>query len=171
MAERWALRLRRHADPCRPYSTGEYPLSLEALDLESEHPQAFARQRAFSRVWRSGRRLFLSRGLSGIYRIFLRHKLATYTSCFRVYRRSVAQRFRPEFGDFRGIVELLARMDMAGEGVKEFPTTLQSRIFGFSKMKTIKTIRDHVRLLARMGRYRREAQTQTAATQNGEARS
>ncbi|MFO7782000.1 MAG: glycosyltransferase family 2 protein, partial [Spirochaetia bacterium] len=104
-----------------------------------------------------GWRLFLSRGLSGIYRIFLRHKLATYTSCFRVYRRSVAQRFRPEFGDFRGIVELLARMDMAGEGIREYPTTLQSRIFGFSKMKTLNTIRDHLRLLARMGRYRAEA--------------
>jgi glycosyltransferase involved in cell wall biosynthesis len=105
-----------------------------------------------------GWRLFLSRGLSGIYRIFLRNKLATYTSCFRVYRRSAARRFKPQFGDFRGIVELLTLMDMAGEGIKEFPTTLQSRIFGYSKMKTIKTIRDHLRLLARMGYYRKLAQ-------------
>jgi polysaccharide deacetylase family protein (PEP-CTERM system associated) len=101
-------------------------------------------------------RLFLSRGLSGIYRLFLRHKLATYTSCFRVYRKSVVQKYLPEYGDFRGIVELLARMDIGGEGIKEYPTTLQSRIFGFSKMKTLKTIRDHLRLLVRIRRYRKQ---------------
>ncbi len=104
-----------------------------------------------------GWRLFLSRGLSGIYRLFLRHKLATYTSCFRVYRRSAMQRFKPQFGDFRGIVELLTLLDMGGEGIKEYPTTLQSRIFGYSKMKTLKTIKDHLRLLSRMGRYRAQA--------------
>ncbi len=101
-------------------------------------------------------RLFLSRGLSGIYRVFLTQKLATYTSCFRVYRRSVCMRFLVEHTDFRGIVELLAKLDMAGEQIVEYPTTLQSRVFGHSKMKTLKTIRDHLRLLVRMPVYRRE---------------
>lgn len=105
-----------------------------------------------------GWRLFLSRGLSGIYRIFLNHKLATYTSCFRVYRRSVVQHWKPEHGDFRGIVELLARLDMAGQRIKEYPTTLQSRLFGFSKMKTLKTIQAHLRLLGRMVGYHKEHQ-------------
>jgi hypothetical protein len=103
-----------------------------------------------------GWRLFLSRGLSGIYKLFLTQKLATYTSCFRVYRREVVQEWKPEHGDFRGIVELLARLDMAGHDVKEYPTTLQSRIFGFSKMRTLKTIRDHLRLLWRMPKYRKQ---------------
>ena len=35
-----------------------------------------------------GWRLFLSRGASFLYRRVLRSKLDTYTSCFRVYRRS-----------------------------------------------------------------------------------
>ena len=35
-----------------------------------------------------GWRLFLSRGASWLYRRTLRQKLATYTSCFRVYRKS-----------------------------------------------------------------------------------
>ncbi len=100
-------------------------------------------------------RLVLSRGLSGIYRCILNHKLSTYTSCFRVYRKNTVLRYTPEYGDFRGIVELLARMDIAGEKIKEFPTTLQSRIFGFSKMKTLKTIRDHIRLLFRIQKYKR----------------
>ena len=102
-------------------------------------------------------RLFLSRGLSRIYHRLMTHKFATYTSCFRVYRRSAVLRFRPQYTDFRGIVELLALMDIAGENIKEFPTTLQSRIFGISKMRTIRTIRDHVGLLAQIARRKRQA--------------
>jgi glycosyltransferase involved in cell wall biosynthesis len=113
-----------------------------------------------------GWRLFLSRGLSGIYRFILNHKLATYTSCFRVYKRSVALKYTPEYGDFRGIVELLAKMDIAGEQIKEYPTTLQSRIFGFSKMKTLKTIRDHIRLLNRMSKYKRKYQKELKTLQD-----
>ena len=98
----------------------------------------------------------MSKGLSGIYKVFLKNKLATYTSCFRVYRKSIVQIWKPEHGDFRGIVELLARLDMAGYKIQEYPTTLQSRIFGFSKMKTFSTIRDHICLLGRMRRYKNE---------------
>ena len=116
-----------------------------------------------------GWRLFLSRGLSGIYRLFLSHKLATYTSCFRVYRRSVVQKYKPHNGDFRGIVELIARLDMAGEAIKEYPTILQSRIFGFSKMKTMKTIRDHIRLLFKMRKYKKNAKLTRDSKKNEDA--
>lgn len=99
-------------------------------------------------------RLFLSKSLSGIYRLVLSHTLATYTSCFRVYRRSSVIGISTQYGDFRGIVELLARLDIAGGSIKEFPTTLQSRIFGYSKMKTISTIAGHLKLLMRVSRLR-----------------
>ncbi len=101
-------------------------------------------------------RLFLSRGLSAIYRLILRNKLATYTSCFRVARRDAVLREQQEYGDFRGIVEMLARMDLHGARIKEFPTTLQSRVFGYSKMKTIKTIWGHLGLLGRLLVYRKD---------------
>ncbi len=93
-------------------------------------------------------RLFLSRGLSGIYSLILRNRLSTYTSCFRVARRSAVVNQRQTYGDFRGIVEVLARMDMQGAVIREYPTTLQCRVFGSSKMKIVRTILGHVGLLA-----------------------
>lgn len=95
-----------------------------------------------------GWRLFLSKSLSTIYHAILRHKFSTYTSCFRVYRRESVSRIELRYGDFRGIIELLARIDMAGGNLREFPATLQSRIFGVSKMRTLKTILGHLKLLA-----------------------
>lgn len=94
-----------------------------------------------------GWRLFLSKSLSRIYHKVLRHKLWTYTSCFRVYRRSGINVDHVQHGDFRGVVEILARLDLAGGTIREYPTTLQSRIFGYSKMKTAKTIAGHLKLL------------------------
>lgn len=101
-----------------------------------------------------GWRLMLSKTLSRMYHLLLRHKFWTYTSCFRVYRRDRVAPIQVDLGDFRGIVELLAKLDMTGGTIKEHPATLQSRIFGYSKMKTIKTIWGHLRLLWRLMRER-----------------
>ena len=105
-------------------------------------------------------RLFLSRGLSSMYKLILSHKLATYTACFRVYRKSRIIESLNSWGDFRGIVELLVRLDFAGQRIKEYPTTLHSRIFGFSKMKTLNTILKHLSLLRTIGSIKREIQHQ-----------
>lgn len=107
------------------------------------HPQGFV-------LAVPGWRLFLSKSLSRLYHLLLRHKLFTYTSCFRAYRKSSVKNINLRYGDFRGIVELLARLDIAGKTIKEYPTTLQSRIFGYSKMKTFKTILGHLGLLLRI---------------------
>jgi glycosyltransferase involved in cell wall biosynthesis len=93
-------------------------------------------------------RLFLSKSLSRLYHRILHHKLWTYTSCFRVYRRSSVSGISLRYGDFRGVVEVLARVDLVGGAIREYPATLQSRIFGYSKMKTIKAIMGHIKLLA-----------------------
>ena len=53
-------------------------------------------------------RLFLSKSLSRLYRVVLRQKLYTYTSCFRVYRRAVRR------GDHGGARRLLRRRRDAG---------------------------------------------------------
>lgn len=95
-----------------------------------------------------GWRLFLSKSLSRMYRVVLRQQLFTYTSCFRVYRRESTAALRIRRTGFLGIAELLARLDLAGFRVVEYPTTLQSRILGRSKMKVARTIVGHMGLLA-----------------------
>ncbi len=95
-------------------------------------------------------RLLLSRSLSRLYRLILHHKLSTYTSCCRVYRRSVALQITVTDTRFLGVAELLARLDLAGGRIVEFPTTLKARLLGVSKMKIVHTIVDHLGLLVRL---------------------
>ncbi|HEY2846762.1 MAG TPA: glycosyltransferase, partial [Pyrinomonadaceae bacterium] len=61
-----------------------------------------------------GWRLFLSRGASFLYRRVLRSKLDTYTSCFRVYRRSAFADMELDETGFLGVAEMLGRVDLAG---------------------------------------------------------
>lgn len=102
-------------------------------------------------------RLTLSKGSSFLYRQVLRQNLATYTSCFRVYRKSVVEKLPLEEGNFLGIAELLGKLDLQGETIVEYPATLAVRLFGYSKMKLLKTISGHLRLLSRLLKLRLSA--------------
>lgn len=97
-----------------------------------------------------GWRLFLSRSLSSLYRVVLHHRLATYTSCFRVYRRSSISGLQVREGGFLGVAEMLGRLDLGGGAVVECPAVLEVRLLGRSKMKTLRTIAGHLRLLIRL---------------------
>jgi hypothetical protein len=99
-------------------------------------------------------RLSLSRGASFLYRFVLHTKLATYTSCFRVYRRSALLGIELRETGFLGVAETLGRLDLKGAGIVEYPATLEVRIFGQSKMKVLRTILGHLRLMARLLRMR-----------------
>jgi hypothetical protein len=101
-----------------------------------------------------GWRLFLSKGASWLYRRALRSKLDTYTSCFRVYRRSAVVDLPVGETGFLGIAEMLGRLDLTGGRIVEYPAVLEVRLFGFSKMKTARTVVGHLRLLARLVRIR-----------------
>ena len=97
-----------------------------------------------------GWRLSLSRAASFLYRQVLRQKLYTYTSCFRVYRRSAVARLELQENGFLGVAETLGRLDLEGAKIVEHPTTLEVRLFGRSKMKVARTIGGHLGLLARL---------------------
>jgi len=97
-----------------------------------------------------GWRLFLSKSLSKLYGFVLYHRLATYTSCFRVYRKSSVELLHIREGGFLGVAELLGRLDLGGGRIVECPAVLEVRLLGRSKMKTVRTIFGHLRLLARL---------------------
>jgi polysaccharide deacetylase family protein (PEP-CTERM system associated) len=99
-------------------------------------------------------RLFLSRGASILYRRVLRSKLDTYTSCFRVYRRSSVADIELTEQGFLGVAEMVGRLDLAYGKIVEFPAVLEVRLFGFSKMKTAKTVIGHLKLLSRLAAAR-----------------
>ncbi|MGI8640272.1 MAG: glycosyltransferase [Pyrinomonadaceae bacterium] len=99
-------------------------------------------------------RLFLSKGASFLYRRALRAKLDTYTSCFRVYRRSSVVDLPIKEKGFLGVAEMLGRLNLKGGKIIEYPAVLEVRLFGFSKMKTARTIFGHLKLLSRLSQLR-----------------
>ncbi|MBS1807132.1 MAG: glycosyltransferase [Acidobacteria bacterium] len=99
-------------------------------------------------------RLTLSKGSSFLYRQVLRQKLATYTSCFRVYRKSAVDKLVIEEDGFLGVAELLGKLDIQRKKIVEYPATLAVRLFGYSKMKLLKTILGHLKLLSRLLKLR-----------------
>jgi dolichol-phosphate mannosyltransferase len=96
-------------------------------------------------------RLKLSKAASGLYRLVLRQKLHTYTSCFRVYRRSAVIDVPLRNGGFVGIAELVCELDRRDERVVESPATLDIRTTGQSKMRVVRAGWAHLKLIGRAG--------------------
>ena len=109
-------------------------------------------------------RLFLSKGASFLYRRVLQAKLDTYTSCFRVYRRSSVVDLQVQEKGFLGVAELLGKLDLRGGRIVEHPAVLEVRLFGFSKMKTARTIFGHLNLLSRLSKERLFGKHETIKT-------
>lgn len=125
---------------------GMIPLLADGVDLVTAspyHPDGGVLNVA---RWR----LFLSRSLSGIYRHVLNNRLHTYTSCFRVYRRSAAVRIPINERGFLGVAEFIGRLDLAGSRIVEYPTTLEVRMLGRSKMRVLQTITGQLGLLRKL---------------------
>ena len=99
-------------------------------------------------------RLFLSRSLSWCYRRLLGVPLHTWTSCFRVVRTASVRDIELQNGGFLGVAELLLRLLRRGGKVREYPTLLEARLLGVSKMKTLRTIRGHLGMLWQLLRRR-----------------
>ncbi len=126
------------------------PLLTDDVDLVTASPYHRAGGVRNVPEWR----LFLSKGASWLYRRTLRSKLDTYTSCFRVYRRSSVVDLPIRENGFLGVAEMLGRLDLEGGKIVEYPAVLEVRLFGFSKMKTARTIVGHLGLLARLAKIR-----------------
>ena len=95
-------------------------------------------------------RLMLSHTLSMMYRSLLKQKLSTWTSCFRIYRKQQVIDLPLQEDGFLGTAELAAQLSLHGRRIVEHPATLEVRLFGFSKMKTMRTIFSHLRLLTKV---------------------
>lgn len=95
-------------------------------------------------------RLSLSKLASWGYRCLMPTSLHTYTSCFRLYRRSQMLDLEVRESGFVGIAEMLWHVARRGGKVVEAPARLTSRRIGYSKMRTIPVIVSHLRLMSRI---------------------
>jgi len=133
------------------------PLSAEAdlVTASPYHPQG----NVFNvPKWR----LFLSKTLSSLYSFLLKDRIHTYTSCCRVYRKSQIVDLNVRHKGFLGVAETLILLKLRGGKIVEYPTVLESRLFGESKMKIARTIWSHFGLLRDLVLRRRALSTVTA---------
>lgn len=153
------LRAARHETVCSIDSDGTYapeqlvdliPLLTAGVQLVTASPYHPLGKVLNVPAWR----LALSRSASGLYRRFSRQKLHTYTSCFRVYRRSAVGGLRLENDGFVGVAELLWKIDRQGGQIVECPAVLDVRRYGQSKLRLFQVVAGHLRLLARIARSR-----------------
>lgn len=120
------------------------PLLKEGVDLVTASPY-----HPDGKVLRVSRwRLLLSKSASMLYRITLNQSLHTYTSCFRVYRRQSSIGVELAEKGFLGVAEMIGQMAMRGAHLVEHPAVLEVRVLGYSKMKVLRTIGGHLRLLS-----------------------
>jgi dolichol-phosphate mannosyltransferase len=94
-------------------------------------------------------RLVLSKGCSLFYRTVAPVRLYTYTSVFRAYRKPVVDAVELRENGFVSAAEVLIRAAEQGFRITEVPMTLHARKIGQTKMKILRTIREHLRLMAK----------------------
>lgn len=93
-------------------------------------------------------RLALSRRCSALYRWTSPLKLYTYTSIFRAYRSEVIRNVGFAADGFVSAAEILLAAGRQGYRVTEVPMILRARSIGRSKMKVLRTIVSHLRMLS-----------------------
>jgi len=94
--------------------------------------------------------LFLSQGCSKMYRMILGSKIHTFTSMFRIYRRSALQTISFKSNTFLSMAEIILTAITNGLNVQEFPTTLSARQYGDSKRKIFQLTIEHLKLMYRI---------------------
>jgi glycosyltransferase involved in cell wall biosynthesis len=123
------------------------PLLSPGVDMVVASPYHPAGQVVGVPAWR----LAISKAASRLYRCVMRNALHTYTSCFRVYRRSEVVDLPLQNPGFVGVVELVWQLDRRGRQIAEYPATLTVRTTGQSKLRLARTIAAHLCLLTRAG--------------------
>ena len=87
-----------------------------------------------------------------------------------MYRRSSVLDVALYRGGYLGIAEMIGKLALAGSRIIEYPTTLNQRVLGYSKMKVVRTVLGHVSLMFYVERLRwgltREAPRARAARED-----
>jgi len=99
-------------------------------------------------------RLFLSKSASNIYKFLLQSGIYSPGGMVRIYRKKVIENITSDKDNFLFVPEFLMKAYLHGYTIKEFPTTLNVRQYGTSKMKLLNTIVSHAKLMGRIIRYK-----------------
>ncbi len=93
-------------------------------------------------------RVFLSRSVSGVYKLLIGQDVYTFTCLFRAYRRDALERIRFRANGFSAVAEIMLKAMLTGQRVREVPMRLETRRFGESKLKISDAVLAHAHLLS-----------------------
>lgn len=99
-------------------------------------------------------RKFLSKSVNTLYRILLGRDITTMSSIFRLYKRSALKGISMKSNNFDICAEMLFDMIKKNCRVVEVPVTLTTRIYGESKLNNMQEIKNHLRLLTKIAKWR-----------------
>ncbi len=99
-------------------------------------------------------RKFLSRSVNALYRILLGRNITTMSSIFRLYKKSALKGISMKSSGFDICAEILFDMIKKKRNIVEVPVTLTTRIYGESKISNMREIKNHLRLLSRIAKWR-----------------
>ena len=99
-------------------------------------------------------RKFLSKSVNTLYSTLLGRNITAMSSIFRLYRRDALKGISMKSRGFDICAEILFDMIKKGRNVIEVPVTLTTRIYGESKLSNTKEIKNHIKLLAKIAKWR-----------------
>lgn len=99
-------------------------------------------------------RVVLSKGANLLYQLALGRRLTAVTPIFRLYRAASMRPLTLGCDGFDINAEVLAKLLLGGARVAEVPVTLHQREHGVSKLRNTAEIVNHLRMLARIVRWR-----------------
>jgi polysaccharide deacetylase family protein (PEP-CTERM system associated) len=121
--------------------------NVDVVSASPMHSQGSMRNVAY---WRQS----LSKGAALLHSLVLHHKLTSYTSCFRLYRQHTIKDMTVSNPGFCGVTEILAKIDLAGYHIVEYPAVLEVRLLGASKINVFTTMLEHIQLVIKLARMR-----------------
>ena len=143
-------------DADRTYPAADAERLVEAVvagaDVASASP--FAAEAAFEAPFL---RRVLSRGAAWSYRVVLGRRargVRSFTAGVRAYRAERLRGVRWRSDGFPATAEILGLLLLAGARVVEVPSVLSTRVEGRSKMRVVRAILGHLRVLLRLLRLR-----------------
>lgn len=99
-------------------------------------------------------RKFLSKSVNTLYRILLGRDITTMSSIFRLYKKTSLRGVSMKSNSFDICAEILFDMIKKNRKVVEVPVTLTTRIYGESKLNNMQEIKNHLKLLAKIAKWR-----------------
>jgi dolichol-phosphate mannosyltransferase len=94
-------------------------------------------------------RLFLSKSITNIYRVVTGQKIHTFTALFRAHKKEVIN-IPFKSNDFLATAEHLISSVTRGHKIKEYPTILNVREYGVSKMRLFRVIKSHTKFVGKL---------------------